>query len=106
MQDSKFYTKAGWLTPYALACGYIEKHDFPQEGGEISLTLWHEGGTVYHVRAHDHKEGKRLFWDCFEKLTEARKRYLMAIEEISDAQEQAKRDAADSMGDLLKSLEH
>ena len=70
MKD-KFRTKAGRLTPYALACGYIET----QDDSGISTTLWHEGGILYHVRQHDHNNGKRVFWESFGRLTDARKCY-------------------------------
>ena len=66
-----FYTKKNRLTRYALACGYIEQ--FEHSG--INLVLWHEGGPLLHVRAHDHTQGKRLFWESFESLVEARARF-------------------------------
>lgn len=64
----KFRTKAGRLTPYALACGYIER----KENEALRLDLWHEG-ACFHVRAHDNTA--RLFWECFDTLTQARKFY-------------------------------
>lgn len=68
-----FTTKAGRLTPYALACGYQEKYEtHPRQAAGYGLTLWREGG-VYHVRAHDYDEHKRLAWKTFETLTPARK---------------------------------
>lgn len=78
--NSKFRTKTGRLTPYALACGYVEQCESPSA---VRLTLWHEGGPCYHVRAHDHANHKRLFWDSFESLSEARKRYDVARREIA-----------------------
>lgn len=65
----KFYTKDGWLTPYGLACGYQETAGHRN----VIMKLWHDGGTVYHVRAHDHDGRGRLFWEIFETLTEARR---------------------------------
>ena len=65
----KFYTKNGKLTPYALSCGYIEK----QEKNGVNITLWKEG--CYHVRKHDHNKGIRIFWNSFDRLTDARKCY-------------------------------
>jgi hypothetical protein len=62
-----FKTKSGQLTPYALACGYIEQ----VEENEVRTTLWKEG--CYHVRQHDFKEKGRIFWDSFTKLTDARR---------------------------------
>ena len=34
----KFYTKKGWLTPYALNCGYIEKQTKNTEGAPFHGT--------------------------------------------------------------------
>ncbi len=68
-----FKTKSGRLTPYALACGYVERHE--TKPGTItgkSVTLWQEHG-VYHVRAHDYDAHKRLLWESFDNLTPARK---------------------------------
>ena len=64
----KFRTKAGRLTPYALACGYIER----KETETLRLDLWHEG-ACFHVRAND--TTARLLWECFDTLTQARKFY-------------------------------
>ena len=70
-----FKTKSGWLTPYALECGYVEQKDVE----DVSTTLWkYPGCGGYHVRSHDHENGARLFWDVFETLTEARKRFKKA----------------------------
>lgn len=67
-----FKTKAGRLTPYALACGYIETR--PLKGfRDASVTLWRECDAL-HVRAHDHANHERLFWEsCVETLGEARR---------------------------------
>lgn len=66
-----FRTAAGRLTNYALACGCVET--FENEGRAV--TLWHEGGQVFHVRAHDHNKGQRLEWETFERLTDARRHF-------------------------------
>lgn len=65
----KFKTKNGCLTSYALACGYIETI----EHKSISLELSWNGGGFYDVKAYDFNEHKRLFWESFETLAEARK---------------------------------
>jgi hypothetical protein len=67
----KIKTKSGELTPYALACGYIQQKE--KEGKQVSL--WNEGGPLYHVRLHDFNAGKRIFWESFERLTDARVLY-------------------------------
>ena len=64
----KFRTKSGRLTPYALACGYIER----KETKTRRLELWHEG-ACFHVKAHDFAEHCRLFWESFQTLSEARR---------------------------------
>lgn len=69
----KFYTKKNRLTEYGLACGYIEKKK--QHG--ISTTLWSEC-HIYHVRQHDYKTGKRIFWESFDSIKEARNLYNKA----------------------------
>lgn len=71
MTNDKFKTKKGDLTPYALHCGYIQKN----ENNGIDLQLWHEGGPLYHVKAFDFNLSKRLFWESFERLTDARAFY-------------------------------
>jgi len=69
-----FYTATGWLTSYALACGYIEQK--LRQG--IQTTLWMEHGCL-HVRQHDFQSRGRIFWDVFDRnLTAARKRFLTA----------------------------
>jgi len=68
---NKFRTKAGRLTPYAFACGYIEEKTY----GTIEIKLCHNGGVGYDVRAYDTEKKERRFWETFETLTEARRHY-------------------------------
>jgi len=70
MKEPKFYTKTGKLTRYSLACGYVEKTEINGQ----SLTLWMEYNTL-HVRQHCHNHNKRIFWESFDSLTDARKFY-------------------------------
>lgn len=65
-----FHTADGRLTPYAFACGYVEQ----TERNNKRVQLWHEHGT-YHVRGHDYTEHERLFWECFDRLPDARRYY-------------------------------
>lgn len=58
------------LTAYGLSCGYIERKKL----GFVSITLWREH-DVYHVRAHNHDTGQRVFWDSFDTLFAARRHY-------------------------------
>jgi len=69
---SRFRNANGDVSSYALACGYIQQRDLAPG---VQITLWHEGGPCYHVRAHDHNEHKRVFWHATESLTEARRVY-------------------------------
>ena len=73
LEHPRFYTKDGWLTPYALACGYVEQKDY----GLIRITLFQDGGC-YHVRAYDHDQKIRRFWEVFRTLTAARRYYKYA----------------------------
>lgn len=68
-RDPQFYNKAGQLTRYSLACGYIEAY----ESDSQRVTLWLEH-NAWHVRAHDYLRG-RLFWQSPATLTEARRLY-------------------------------
>lgn len=83
MNMSTFKTKAGWLTPYALACGYIELAESPKDRG-TSVRLEAPGGPLYHVKAYSTEHG-RLMWETFETLTEARRAYRWAVREYINA---------------------
>ena len=73
----EFYNAKGELTSYGLSCGYIQKHENLMQ----TITLWKEGG-VYHVRRHNHMHNKRVMWDTFDTLTEARKAYNQQAKDI------------------------
>ena len=62
----KFRTKAGRLTPYAFACGYIET----KESGGVTLSLFVDGCT--HVQARSDEKG-RFLWECFDTITQGRR---------------------------------
>ena len=65
----KFKTQRNWLTPYALDCGYEET----AKDSRYSLNLFQYGATKhYNVRLHDHETGKRICWETFQLLTNAR----------------------------------
>jgi hypothetical protein len=68
-----FYTSKGWLTKYALACGYI--HKFESARGRICL--WQEHGVI-HVRQVN-PDSSRVFWETFMSVGEARKRYQSGV---------------------------
>lgn len=71
---TKYYTKAGRLTPYALSCGYVEQ----EEHNNIQTTLWLSHGA-YHVRQHDYGGRGRITWESFRSLVAARKRYSALV---------------------------
>lgn len=69
-------TKNGSLTPYAFACGYIEQVELRG----VRTTLWLEG--TWHVRQHNFNTHERVFWDSFDTLGAARKRYEQAVKAV------------------------
>lgn len=83
--NPKFYNANGTLTRYAFACGYTESAQskekfsytvhiasppFETEACTIDANLSLDG--CWHVKAFDRLNNKRLVWDCFDTLTEAR----------------------------------
>ncbi|MDE3023046.1 MAG: hypothetical protein KGI54_14555 [Pseudomonadota bacterium] len=65
--DRKFYLKSGWLTPYALACGYVEVRDLPNN---VEVWLFHDG-ACFHVQGRSDTHG-RFIWESFNSLPAAR----------------------------------
>ena len=59
------------LSAYQLACGYTQRLPYLDK---ISILLWKEHG-VYHVRVYDHENSKRLSWESFRLLKDARKEF-------------------------------
>lgn len=78
--SNKFRCNRG-LTPYAFACGYIQRASATKGGKDCRVDLWHEG-ACYHVRAHEFDGAGRLCWECFDSLTEARKYWHSKVWEI------------------------
>lgn len=70
-----FHDSRGRLTPYAFACGYIQ--EFSHDGNVVHL--YKDG--CWHVKAYD-SGGDRIFWDSFQTLREARRRFEMAKLEL------------------------
>ena len=70
----------GRLSAYAFSCGYMER----KWDDHVRTTLYQEGG-VYHVRQSNYGVVGYVFWDTFDTLTEARKRYKRAIREGHEA---------------------
>jgi hypothetical protein len=71
-----FHDSRGRLTPYAFACGYVQK--FNHDG--IEVQLYKDGN--WHVKAFDQANG-RLFWDSFPTLSSASSRFELAKREIT-----------------------
>lgn len=69
----KFFTKQGWLTQYAMACGYIHTSN-------ISGTEWVSFGmnncelNTYEIKHVNLETGKRI-WEVVEGINNARKLY-------------------------------
>jgi hypothetical protein len=70
---SKFQTKAGWLTPYALACGYIETAG--PENDAIILDAIYADKLVYRLSWW---EGNYRREQTYRQLAVARKAFKMA----------------------------
>ena len=62
--------KSGKLSAYGFTCGYVEH----RQVGKVRIKMWHEG-CVYHVLAFDECRNVRLFWESFDSLPDARKRF-------------------------------
>jgi hypothetical protein len=82
-KDKRFHKQGTHrLTRYEFACGYTQESEKQCcIEGWIRLVMWMEHGT-FHVRAHDHGENKRLFWDSFDTMTAANQRYYKAKREL------------------------
>lgn len=78
---NKFYTAKGYLTQYALACGYLDTNvDYNSNPESVNISLSYEG-FVYHVKGYDHKNKQRICWDSFDTLPEARKAFQQVLKE-------------------------
>lgn len=75
---NKFKTKAGRLTPYALACGYIET----KQAGGATVSLFLDGCA--HVQARN--DNGRFLWECFETITQARRFFDSQVKQLKGAQ--------------------
>lgn len=80
MKQVKFYTSRGFLTRYALACGYIEtsdnyKHNFVN--GLPYLTLEKDG--IYHVKGRPHEDQSLRVWTSFDTYEQAKAHFLHVL---------------------------
>jgi len=69
-----FKNKDGSLTEYSFTCGYIQT----QTKDNVRTQLYFEG-ACYHVRAFCEDTGKRLYWDSYRLLTNARSVYNRGV---------------------------
>lgn len=83
MSAPAFHNACGWLTPYGLACGYVElaihKDANPSRAFSTDrrVVMHAEHGAV-HVRAFD-SDGRRTAWNSFRRVTDARKAFAAHI---------------------------
>lgn len=79
-RDGKFRTKAGWLKPYAFACGYREAATHPTDKHcYIHMDAIIGGYEVYFVWSRHVGSIERK---SFDKLTQARKHFAMVRKTI------------------------
>lgn len=74
-QSPAFYTKDGWLTNYAMACGYM--HETWLYGKHFSLSSCNPELNTFDVKVFN--GNNRLMWETFEGISEARRAYSLAI---------------------------
>lgn len=74
----KFVTAKGWLTEYALACGYIEVSKGYNTPGCPLRAYMEKDSACYHVKVYDSRTGGRD-WESYETLPEARKAFSEAL---------------------------
>ena len=72
--ENKFFTKQGWLTPYAHACGYL--HRMEVNGYYIALESNNPELNTYQVKGivQNGKHYHRI-WEVFEGIQAARSAY-------------------------------
>lgn len=73
--NTKFVNKQGWLSQYALACGYCEVNEGWKE--QRKATLWRDS-ACWQVQAYD-EEDRRNYWESYDKYTEAKKDYIRQL---------------------------
>lgn len=73
MKEPIFYLTNGDLSAYSFACGYVQKYTV--KGAEAQMYMEHAHYHVTFVVLKSDGSRERVYWDCFETLTEARKRF-------------------------------
>jgi hypothetical protein len=69
----KFFTKKGWLTPYALACGYL--HQTQLLDGVVYLRSNNPELNTYDVQKFFADGSVARVWETVEGIKDARKLY-------------------------------
>lgn len=83
----EFYNSEGWLSDYALDCGYIEQIDFWGDDPNVYLTVSMFKDGCYHVRYWNEIENDRI-WKHFDTIESARLDFkYYALKLISEVQE-------------------
>jgi hypothetical protein len=77
---NKFYTSRGFLTRYALSCGYLEtskdfKHNFVNSLPYLTL----EKDCIYHVKGRPYQDNTILVWHCFDTYPAAKTHFLHVL---------------------------
>ena len=76
---NKFFTKQGWLTRYALSCGYKHAQKRKSDGQDVELTCINPEIPTYLVRRYDGPE--RTFESYTHSIVFARRMFRHAMEE-------------------------
>ncbi len=72
-RQPQFHTADGWLTPYALACGYVESNI----RAPLYVRLARIGGG-YRVHIRDMAREEDIFDEVFTRLGDARRHFAHA----------------------------
>lgn len=73
----RFFTSKGWLTRYALACGYVH---LTETDANTRVRLWCANSETGQFDVLVFKDGARLSWDCFPSLEAARRTYREMVQ--------------------------
>lgn len=72
---NKFFTKKGWLTPYALACGYL--HSTEVDNYHVVLESNNPELNTFQVRTFSNKAWENNRWYVIEGIEAARNLYIL-----------------------------
>ena len=74
------FNKNGFLSSYGLSCGYVQKHitrDY-----EVQLYREHSTYNVKNIQTSEETNRTIIFWQCYETLNEAKKKYNLIKKNI------------------------